>query len=172
MRLIDEKGRVFGRINIIDLLVVVLIVVVAVVLAGKLMGNRGESSDTVNMSYKVKVYNVEEDVYQSIQKVPLPDQLMASGEMLNARVVSISSEPSAGEVYQFTPDENGSMEVKTGSTVTYDLTFTIEAHVANPVINEVGTQEVRTGKDHIVKTKNFELTDGIILSCEWIENAE
>ena len=53
-----------------------------------------------------------------------------------------------------------------------DLTFTIQANVVNAVTNEVGTQEVRIGKTHIVKTVHFELTNGIITTCEaepWAE---
>ena len=48
-----------------------------------------------------------------------------------------------------------------------DLTFTIQANVVNAVTNEVGTQEVRIGKTHIVKTVHFELTNGTITTCTW-----
>ena len=36
--MLDEKGRLFGKINIIDLLVVLLVLVVAAVVAIKLLG--------------------------------------------------------------------------------------------------------------------------------------
>ena len=44
--------------------------------------------------------------------------------------------------------------------------------MVNAVTNEVGTQEVRIGKTHIVKTVHFELTNGTITTCEaepWTE---
>ena len=47
-----------------------------------------------------------------------------------------------------------------------------QANVVNAVTNEVGTQEVRIGKTHIVKTVHFELSNGIITTCEaepWTE---
>ena len=50
-----------------------------------------------------------------------------------------------------------------------DLTFTIEVNVANRITNEVGTQEVRIGKTHIVKTADFDLEGGTVLTCQWEE---
>ena len=40
MKLIDEKGRLFGKINLIDLLVVLLIVAVLAAVVWKLGGSR------------------------------------------------------------------------------------------------------------------------------------
>ena len=37
--------------------------------------------------------------------------------------------------------------------------------------SELGTQEIRVGKSHIVKTATFELEGGIITSCERPEAA-
>ena len=53
-----------------------------------------------------------------------------------------------------------------------DLTFTIEANVVNPITTELGTQEVRIGKTHIVKTDTFELVNGTIMSCVWGEQSQ
>ena len=53
-----------------------------------------------------------------------------------------------------------------------DLTFTIEANVVNPITTELGTQEVRIGKTHIVKTDTFELANGTIMSCVWGEQSQ
>ncbi len=176
MRLIDEKGRIFGRLNIIDLLAVVLILVVAVFLGTKLLGGRGGPENTdVNLSYTVKVYNVAEDVYKSIEKLTLPDQLMANGELLNGQIVSFSAEPSQSTFYQFSaPSEEegaGNVELLSRAGQGYDLTFKIEAYVPNTVKREIGTQEVRVGKTHIVKTANLELVDGVIMACTWLESA-
>jgi hypothetical protein len=50
---------------------------------------------------------------------------------------------------------------------TVDLTFTIVGYVENDIKTEIGSQEVRVGKSHIVKTTHFELNNGVILTCEW-----
>jgi hypothetical protein len=64
------------------------------------------------------------------------------------------------------------MELHTSAKDSYDLTFTIEAYVANDVKNELGTQEIRVGKTHIVKTRQFELEKGVIVSCERAEESQ
>lgn len=171
MAVIDEKGRVFGKLNIIDILAIVLIIAAAVVLVGKLLENRGGDITTMNVTYTVKVCNVDADVYRSIKAVALPDQLMAAGELLNGRVVSVSEAAAGDPVYQFSQNDEGVLEVTQGINETFDLIFTIEANVSNRISNELGTQEIRIGKDHIVKTSNFELEHGVILSCEWIDEA-
>lgn len=46
MKLIDEKGRLFGKINLIDLLVVILIVAVIAAVAWKLGGRKAAAAVT------------------------------------------------------------------------------------------------------------------------------
>ena len=172
MAVIDEKGRIFGKLNIIDILALLLIIAAAVVLIGKVMENRGSGElPSMNMRYTVLVRNVEPAVYESLQAVTLPDQLMASGEMLSGQVTRIESVPAAGEVFQFRPNDEGAMTLERGINEALDLTFTIEVFVADRTINEIGTQEIRIGKEHIVKTCNFEFERGIILDCQWLQAA-
>ena len=61
MKLIDEKGRLFGKINLIDLLVVLLIVAVLAAVVWKLGGKKAAAA--VTGTDKKVVYTVEfEDV--------------------------------------------------------------------------------------------------------------
>ena len=106
--MIDEKGRLFGKLNIVDLLVILVVLVAVVVLGVKFLGKDG-------------------------------------GGGINPG--------------------------KTQVTYTIDLLFTIECNVVNPVTTEIGTQEVRVGKTHTVKTDKFELMNGVILDCEWGDGA-
>ena len=46
MKLIDEKGRLFGKINLIDLLVVLLIVAVLAAVVWKLGGRKAAAAVT------------------------------------------------------------------------------------------------------------------------------
>ena len=56
MKLIDEKGRLFGKINLIDLLVVILIVAVIAAVAWKLGGRKAAAA--VTGTEKKAVYTV------------------------------------------------------------------------------------------------------------------
>ena len=100
-KVFDEKGRLFGKVNIIDLIVLVLIVAVAVVLVLKLTNRSGSglpgNAATSQIEYTVKVPQVQESVYAAvkaeIEAGGQGAQLMANGEMLDAYILEVSSEP-------------------------------------------------------------------------------
>ena len=166
--MLDEKGRLFGKINIIDLLVLLLIVVVAVVVGIKLLGGggllSGNHTQGGTITYTVKVEGVDPDVYDAIKGYK-GDKLMASGTTIaGSEIVDITSEPHAAAITLNT--QSGALQLPLEDGL-LDLTFTIKAQVPDVVTNEVGTQEVRIGKSHIVKTVHFELTNGIVTSCSW-----
>lgn len=78
MSMIDKKGKIFGKLNIIDLIAILLIVAVLALIGYKLLvrspgGLAGEGQAVV---YTVEVKGVEPEVYEFIQK-QLPSQLMA-----------------------------------------------------------------------------------------------
>lgn len=171
MKIVDEKGKLFGKLNLIDLLVVVVLIAALLFLA--LRVTRGDGANPVNAStkltYTTLVTAVNPQVYEEVQRQLAAaggrDQLMASGDLLDAYVTGVTAAPHVN--YQ--PDANGvvTSSVETGDDARLDLTFTVEANVPNPIVNEVGTQEVRVGKTHILKTTHFEFTYGTVLTCNW-----
>ena len=89
MKLIDEKGRLFGKINLIDLLVVLLIVAVIVAVVWKLGGKKAAAA--VTNSAKKAVYTVEiEDV---------PADIAAYAETLLPGTGGIGRYPAKGFVH-------------------------------------------------------------------------
>ena len=171
--MIDEKGRLFGKINIVDLIVILVIVIAAVVVGMKFLGG-GNGNSAINpnktpVRYTVLVEGVEPEVYENIQKY-IPGQLMASGELLDGYVTGVT--PVEGRVHTATVNTaDGTLEIPVNEGK-LDLIFTIECNVVNSITTEIGTQEVRVGKSHIVKTDKIELPNGIILDCYWGEDAE
>lgn len=173
-KFIDEKGRIFGKVNIIDLIVLLLILAVAVIVGLKLLGKGavvpGEQPGSLTqLEYTVVVYRVAPEVYAAVEEeIALGGDhagLMANGEMLaGSYVMDVTSRPHTEPV----PKDDGTLA--TSQEPGYvDAIFTIHATTANSVTQAVGTQEVRIGKSHIVKTKTFELINGIILSCKTVE---
>ena len=169
--MLDEKGRLFGKINIVDLIVLILLVLIVAVVGLKLLGKNGTlpgaSGSSAKITYTVQVNGVYPEVYENLREYVEQeggDQLMASGNMLSGYVVGVMSRPH---------DNSVSIHSATGALVLpmsddlLDLTFTIEATVPNRDLNEVGTQEVRIGKSHTVKTTHFELNNGVITDCKW-----
>lgn len=171
MKIIDEKGKLFGKLNLIDLLVVIILVAAILFLAIRF--TRGSGADPINSStkltYTTLVANVTPEVYDEVQRQMAAaggrDQLMASGDLLDAYVTKVESRPHIN--YQ--ADANGVVvpSEEQGDNARLDLVFTVEANVVNPIVNAVGTQEVRVGKSHILKTVHFEFTYGSILTCDW-----
>ena len=66
MKVINEKGKLFGKINIIDLIVVLLLVLACVFVAIKL-GIIG-SNEKTTVEYNVKVLAVRDETYEAIAK--------------------------------------------------------------------------------------------------------
>ena len=159
MKIIDEKGKLFGKINVIDLLVILLVLVVAAVLGIKFLG--GDDGTDVyepagQLTYTVKVEGVEQETYENICQFVnaaegLKDQLMASGTLLNGYVVDVVAADAAAE------ENKGKL----------DLVFTVEVIPTDALSGSVGTQEVRIGKEHILKTAHFEFEESVILTCQW-----
>ena len=85
--MIDEKGRLFGKLNIVDLLVILVVLVAVVVLGVKFLGKDGGGGinpGKTQVTYTVLVKGVEQEVYDNIQKY-IPGQLMASARCWMAR---------------------------------------------------------------------------------------
>ena len=95
--MIDEKGRLFGKINIVDLLVILVVIIAAVVLGMKFLkpgssGVVGGGSTTTHVEYTVLVESVQPAVYESIKENYIPSTLMASGELLDGQVTAVEAE--------------------------------------------------------------------------------
>ena len=168
MSIIDKKGKLFGKLNIIDLIAIVLILAVLALIAYKLLDGKssGLSGGGQSIVYTVEVKGVEPEVYENI-KQELPSQLMAADKLLDAYVTDVQATPVENTTYTMAWDSNLSKETMTWVEAgTYNLVFTIEANITNTLTSELGTQEIRVGKTHIVKTTTFELDGGVILSCE------
>ena len=72
--MIDEKGRLFGKLNIVDLLVILVVLVAVVVLGVKFLGKDGGGGinpGKTQVTYTVLVKGVEQEVYDNIQKLSL-----------------------------------------------------------------------------------------------------
>ena len=145
MKLIDEKGRLFGKINLIDLLVVLLIVAVLAAVVWKLGGSRAGTE-------KKAVYTIEfEDVSADIAeyaKTQVDKTLVNDSKQIAAVITDVRTEPYDNELGH----------VRLYITVEASASFTGNVY-------KVGPQEVRVGYEYILKTSEFELT-GLISALE------
>lgn len=171
MKIIDEKGKLFGKVNLIDLLVAVILIAALAFVAYKF--TRPDPDDPINgttkLTFTTQVNNITPQAYQEVlRQMELAggtDQLMANGELVDAYVLKAEAFPHIN--YQTASDGTVTSSVEKGDDARVDVVFTVEANVVDPITNKVGTQEVRVGKNHILKTVHFEFQYSTILTCDW-----
>ena len=171
-----KDGKVFGKINLIDLLVLIVAMATIVMVALKMTGHLGSvvTEKGTHITYTARVENVDPEVYENIKSFiedaqaqgKQGDRLMANGALLNGYVTAVEATERDNQVEVFSSGTTP-LIINVGRPGRVDLLFTIEADVDNNVKTELGTQEVRVGKSHIVKTTHFELVNATIMSCEW-----
>lgn len=194
MKLLDEKGKLFGKINIIDLLVIVVIVAALVVVGIKVLGgsktddappssaseSTGESTPAptptpptkAKLTYTVRVTAQRKEIVEQLAKYVdiaegKKDQLQHGGVLIkDAYVVDFWTEPCRYNVLS-----NGQMEMiaaaEAEAAELVDICLVVESVVADTKTNAVGSLEVRIGKSHVLKTTHMEFVTGIVTACEW-----
>lgn len=169
MKVLDEKGKLFGKINLIDLIVIVLLVLVVAAVGWKLAGNRitaAIESNAPTIEYEVLCTQVDPDTCD-YAVAHIGDQLMSNGDMMNANITNCVIEPH----YTMVLDADGNPKQVEDPDV-HNLRFTIRANVLESAnAYSVGSQELRVGKSHIVKTVKLEV-NGFITSMEEVKADE
>ena len=139
MKIIDEKGRLFGKLNLIDLLVIILLIAAVAAVAWKLVGKK--AAETVaDTGRTIEDVNREAAEFASTQ---IGKSLVNNSKVVDAAITDAAVTDRADSAH-------------------VDLAMTIEGRgqfTGN--VYKVGAQEVRVGYEYIVKTSEFELT-GII----------
>lgn len=163
MKLIKD-GRLFGKLNLIDLVVILLVVAVAAAFVIK-RGSVTEVDPLADAPQEAIEYDV---ICRMVSKVMLPDfqkavdrkeQLMSMGELVESCFLQDMKVEPYPETYV---DGNGELqhaESEDFCTVIFTIggTAPFEGNSYH-----VGSQEVRTGKSHILKTRTIEITGNVI----------
>lgn len=188
MKLIDEKGKLFGKLNIIDALVL-LVVILAVVLVGlKVWQNRQEQAEQQRLEaeqaanqgehwliYTVKVEAVEGASAETVKQFvgtdqDVIDQMLTSAGLQDGYVVGVEVTPHV----TYVECEDGTVKrvESSGEDERKDLLFTCVANVEDFEMNRLSAQEIRVGIPHILKTVHFEFRDGEVVTVEWVKDIE
>ena len=162
MKIINEKGKLFGIINVVDLIAILVIVAVVAGVIWKIGFNKISDAIAADMeiTYTVKVEQVDVELYERIKET-VPSTIMTNGTYVDGEFTDVEL---LGYVTEG-KDEYGNVVYYEDETMC-DLLFTAKAKVPHGSVNlPVGSQEVRLGKEHIVKTRYFEVT-GIVMSLD------
>ena len=169
MKVLDEKGRLFGKINLVDALVVLVILIVAAGVIWKMFGDNIESavsaSSNRTLTYEVVCSGIDNDVCDTVME-DYVGQLMSNGDLVNGYVVDCQR-----EAYYITDVGEDGQAIAALSPTRSSLRFLIVYSLpANDITNAVGSQEVRVGKTHIVKTCDIEVS-GVVTSVQITDGA-
>ena len=156
MKLVDENGKIFGKVNLVDLIVLVLIVAIAAagiirVSSKKLNADNSEASaDGDQYCYVTLLSSLV--VPEVAEGLNIGDKLVANNAFTDSEVVSVDVAPAA---YVVTNSEGKA--VYSEHPLWKDVTVVVKEKV-NPksVILKVGNQEVRVGYSYILKTQTVE----------------
>jgi hypothetical protein len=160
MKIVNEKGKLFGLINIIDLSIIILILLVGSVFVlksmGKNVGPNSDSEQTITVTYRGTVR-----IDDQIKALKEKDQLISVLKPVDAYITSIAINPL--EVGNSTADGKQvySVDPKRKELI---VKFTMKTS-GNGII-KLDSQDVSVGKAFILKTHTFELS-GFIEAIEF-----
>ena len=152
MKFIDEKGRLFGKVNLIDLLVLLLVIAAAAAVIWKTAGKKAAESAAakpIRAEYTVLCANTPKEICDYAQ-TQVGEKLLNNAVFLDAVIMACTAEPVSAD------DPDGLQNLY--------LTIDAAASTANNVY-KVASQEIRVGYEYNVKTPYFELP-GVICDLE------
>lgn len=174
MKIIDEKGKLFGKLNIVDLLVILLVIAAAafLVLRQEQNAESGGGGAAATLTYQAMIKGVNPVYYDSIRQFVNPeegkkDQLLSNSSPLNAYLVDCVATP---HVEYINTDDGQVKHTQSEEDDRLDLLFTVEAQVDDLATNTVGTQQIRVGSSHVIKTIHLEFSGAYIVSASWETN--
>ena len=160
MKIVNEKGKLFGIINVVDLLVLLMIIAVIGVVGTKLFGTKvAEVTQPKSDCYmEVELYGCLPSRYDEVFRQDLVGERLVSG---NSYMPATIEDVWLEDCLVSGTDDEGTVQYKIDSAKK-NIVFLIKTQVspdsASPAI---GSQEMRAGKTFIVKTQTFE-TSGTI----------
>jgi hypothetical protein len=160
MKIINEKGKLFGIINIVDLLILVVVILVAGAIVWQLLGSK--VSDAISpqeeLTAVVVIAGAHPDLVEEVMRQDLVGDKMVSGnEYLGAYISDVWLDDYVEQIE--TADGRLVDAVDpTKKDIFMEIKTTVAADTASP---KIGSQEIRAGKTFIVKTQTFECS-GII----------
>lgn len=160
MKIINEKGKLFGLINVVDLLVLVATIAVVAGVGYKLFAPQiaEATSKQVPMTVVVRVRGATPFLVEEVQRNDQVGKKIVSGSSYTT--ATITDMRIEDYVQQVTTADGRIVDATDPSKK--DIIFTIETTVAeDTAAPSIGTQEVRAGRTMIVKTNDFETAGNI-----------
>ena len=165
MKIVNEKGKLFGLINIVDLLVLVVVLLLAAALFVKVI--LPAASDALapeaKMEVTLRIRGVMDYMKDQIKESEGATLIAGSAYVPGTKVISVEEVP-----YKAAANTDTG-EIKTATDPQkYDLVIKVSAKQdKGSAIYKIGNQEVRVGRTFVFKTQTVE-QNAIIERIEFI----
>lgn len=160
MKIINEKGKLFGIINLVDLLIIIAVIAVAGAIGMQLFGQKINDavSPQVELIADVVVIGTPPRLIEEIERQDLVGEKLVSGnEYMNAEVIDVWMED---YVVQAVRSDGIIVDAKDPSKK--DVVIRVKTTVAKGTPSpKIGNQELRAGRTYILKTQTFECSGTI-----------
>ena len=159
MKIINEKGKLFGLINIVDLLVLVAAIAVVAGVGYKLFAPQIKESvqPQVELTAIVRVRGATPFLVTEVERnSQVGKQLVSGNSYVNGTIEDMKIEDYAQQVT--TADGRIVTAVDPDKDIVFTIKTTVPKGTATP---SIGTQEVRAGRTFIVKTNDFETSGNV-----------
>ena len=160
MKIVNEKGKLFGLINIVDLIVVLLVIAVVGVVGTQLLGSKVTDavSQQTDCYAQVRIIGAHPYMLTDVENKELKGQRMVSGNSY----LSATIEDVWFEDYWITATTDDGRIVTATDPVKKDIIFLVKTQVAPDTASpKIGSQELRSGRTFIVKTQTYECSGTI-----------
>ena len=167
----EEKRR--GRLNIVDIVVIVIILAAVGFLGWKLThrGGEGPAAKPGTIRFVVEVDGLRKDLYEGTAAL-VPSQMAASGSLVDGYILETWGNPVKVDHIRAKSPVNASLEQELYPEEGLDYVnayYLCEVAVdLNDKLNLAGNQEIRLGRSYYLKSVDIELS-GTIISMEKVE---
>ena len=154
MKLLDDKGKVFGLVNIIDLIIVLVILLVATGAYFR-FSNQGAGGKPATVEFEVMIQHIRPDLAQTIR---VGDKMVSGSSYTGVTVKDVQIKPG----YSINVDARG-QRVESIDPYLKDVyvTNTGTTTLSSATIN-MGGQDIRVGKDYFVKSRDYEFKGTVV----------
>lgn len=167
MKLIDEKGRIFSKLNIVDLIVILVIIAMIAaaavkVTSGSASQESGGNTEQTEEQYCYATIIARLQPEEVGNNLKVGDHLVANGGYTDAEIVDVQMKAA-----DYVGVNSKGETVKSEHPMWKDITIVAKQKLdPSDVTLKLGGQEIRVGYDFIIKTQMVE-TKATVRNIEW-----
>jgi len=160
MKLINEKGKLFGIINVVDLICLLILLLALAGIGWKILGPKVQESvaPATEMTTTLRIRGAYAYMLRQLEENPLTgEQLISGNGYVDAYVTDMYYEP---YIVQAITDDGTIVDAE--DPTKRDVIVVVKSTIARgAAILKIGNQEVRAGRTYILKTRFFETNANI-----------